>query len=194
MSEVNQPSIEGAFKKTFNEQLNQIVPVVANTIIALFLIVLSAITIIGLLLIPAIWGGYILSITQISRGENVKIGKFLSSGFNRFGAMLGAMIIVCIGVVLGLLCFIIPGIYLMVRWVFVPYIIMNTDCEISDAFRISGEMVNGRWWEIFVMFLCVEVIEGMLTWTGIGIILGTPFGAGVTAQYYLALSVEELME
>ena len=71
---------------------------------------------------------------------------------------------------------------------------MNTDCEISDAFKISGEMVNGRWWEIFVMVLCVEILETILAWTGIGIILGTPFGSGVTAQYYIDLSIEELTE
>lgn len=188
MTVLTEPSIERAFKKVFNEQLDQIVPVVANSIIAVVLTIVFAVTIIGILAIPALWGGYIKSIIDVNNGEQLQIGKFISPGFNKFGAMLGASLISVIGIGLGLICFVIPGIYLMVRWVFVPYLIMNENLEISDAFRVSGQLVNGRWWDIFVMVLIVELLETILTWTGIGIILGVPFSTGVTAQYYLDLS------
>ncbi len=188
MSIVVQPSIERAFKKVFNEQLDQIVPIVANSVIAIVLTIIFAVTIIGILAIPALWGGYIKSIIDVVNGGQIQIGKFISPGFNKFGPMLGSSLISVIGIGIGLICFVIPGIYLMVRWVFVPYLIMNEDLEISDAFRVSGQLVNGQWWEIFVMVLIVELIETILTWTGIGIILGVPFGTGVTAQYYLDLS------
>ena len=188
------PTIESIYKQAFKTMLDQIVVCIANTVIFFIVCFLLGITVIGLLAIPAVIGGYTESLIRVARGDKVGIGDFFKAGLNKFGTLLGAGILFILGVGIGLICFIIPGIYLMVRWFFVTYLIVDKDLGVSEAFQQSGEMVSNIFWEVLAVFIINAVIESIGCSIGVGAILTTPFILLVSAHYYLGLSKEETVQ
>ena len=104
----NSMSIEELYKESFKVLLDNIVVCIANTFILIFVCFLFAITIIGLLALPGIVGGYVGSMIRLNLGEKVEIGDFIKSGLNSFGSLLGAKIIYQLGVFVGCCFFILP--------------------------------------------------------------------------------------
>ena len=149
----------------------------------LFVCFLFAITIIGLLALPAIWGGYIGSMIRLNQGVKVEIGDFVKLGLNSFGPLLGAKIIYQIGVFVGFCFFILPGIYLMLKWSFVNHIIINENKLVSDAFSNSSKMTSGILWDIFVIWILNAIISIIC---GPFFFVTTPFITIVYAKYYLS--------
>ena len=188
------PTIESIYKQAFKTMLAQIVVCIANTVIFFIVCFLLGITIIGLLAIPAVIGGYTESLIRAARGDKVGIGDFFKVGFNKFGTLLGAGILFLLGVGIGLICFIIPGIYLMVRWFFITYLIVDKDLGVSEAFQKSGEMVSNIFWEVLAVFIINAVIQSIGCTIAVGAILTTPFILLVSAHYYLGLSQEETVQ
>lgn len=87
-----------------------------------------------------------------------------------FGSFLYGML-----VFLGFLVFIIPGLYLSLRYAFVPTLIIDKKMSIIKAFRESSSMTHGIKWELFAYFLVLFfacfliILLGILTFF-IGII------------------------
>ena len=188
------PTIESIYKQAFKTMLDQIVVCIANTVIFFIVCFLLGVTIIGLLAIPAVLGGYTESLIRAARGDKVGIGDFFKAGLNKFGTLLGAGILFILGVGIGLICFIIPGIYLMVRWFFVTYLIVDKDLGVSEAFQQSGEMVSNIFWEVLAVFIINAFIQSIGCTIAVGAILTTPFILLVSTHYYLGLSQEETVQ
>ena len=181
----NSISIEELYKESFKVLLDNIVVCIANTFILIFVCFLFAITIIGLLALPGIVGGYVGSMIRLNLGEKVEIGDFIKSGLNSFGSLLGAKIIYQLGVFVGCCFFILPGIYLMMKWSFVNHIIINENKTVSDAFSASSQMTSGILWDIFVIWILNFIISAIC---GPFFFVSTPFITIVFAKYYLSNS------
>ena len=188
---LEKPTIESIFKQAFKTMVDQIVVCVVNTVIFGFVCVILCVTIIGILAIPAVVGGYTESMIRAARGEKVEIGDFFKTGFNKFGTLLGAGILFFFGVAIGLICFVLPGIYLMVRWFFVTQLIVDKNAGISEAFQQSGKMVYSIFWEVLAVLILISVIEAMGGAIWIGLLITIPYVALVSAHYYLGLFLEE---
>ena len=194
MTTLENSTIESIYKQGFQSILDHIVICIVNTVIFFIVCFLLGITVIGLLAIPAMIGGYTESLIRAARGDKVGIGDFFKAGFNKFGTLLGAGILFLLGVGIGLICAIIPGIYLMIRWFFVTYLIVDKDIGVSEAFQKSGEMVSNIFWEVLAVFIINAVIESIGCSIGVGAILTTPFILLVSAHYYLGLSQEDTVQ
>ena len=187
------PEIGNVYQESFKIFKDNIVVCIANTLIAFIAIVLFAITILGILAVPAIAGGYIHSFLRMSNGEKVEIGDFFKYGFNKFGRLLIAGIIYPIGVMLGFICFIIPGIYLMIRWFFIVPLIMDKNLGVAEAFDYSVRMSDGILWDIFSIFILNAIIKGIGSLIVVGSIFTSPLTYIVICRYYL-LRVNYLSE
>src|SRR2546430_16884987 len=71
------------------------------------------------------------------------------SGLEAFRPVFGALVIAAAGVVLGLFVFILPGIWLFVRWAFVPQAVVLDGRRGVAALQRSAELVTGSWWRGF---------------------------------------------
>ncbi len=74
---------------------------------------------------------------------------------------IGGTILYSLVVLGGLILLIIPGIYFAIRYLFVPYLIIDKNMNIGDAFAKSTEMTNGKKWSILA-FLIVTIIFSLL--------------------------------
>lgn len=118
-----------------------------------------------LLTFPFIYAYYACYL-QRARGKEVAIGDVIRRGFGLFHANLSGY--VCgILIALGLLFLILPGIYLMVVFFFVPLLVVDQRAGVSEAISRSNELVAGHKLEIFVVLLVFGAVNsisgGLLT-------------------------------
>ena len=136
----------------------------ANGIIAFLASFFAAITIIGILAIPAIWIGYIESLLRIRRGGKVDFGAFFKVGFKQWWPLFVLVLLMFLGILAGYMLLIIPGVYLSVAWMFAIYLKIDRDISISDAFGESRRLVsNSGWWLLFLYVLLLGVAVQILT-------------------------------
>ena len=183
-------NIEKIFQDAFKTMVDQIVACIVNTILVIVSCVFLAITVIGIFAIPAVLGGYVESMIRMARGEKVGIGDFFKTGFNRFGTLLGTTILSFLGIVIGLICLIIPGIYLMIRWYFLYQVIVDRDASVFESFKQSADMVTGQFWIILTLVILIAVIQAIGGTIFVGIIVTIPYTSLLTAHIYLALNRE----
>ena len=148
------------------------------------------ITIIGILAIPAVIGGYVESMIRMARGEKVGIGGFFKTGFNKFGTLLGTSILSFLGIVIGFICLIIPGIYLMIRWYFLYQVIVDRNASVFKSFKQSADMVSGQFWIILTLVILISGIQAIGGTIVVGTIVTIPYTSLLTAHIYLTLNSE----
>lgn len=95
-----------------------------------------------------ICGGYVFLFLRHARGEKVVFDDLFSLdsrwiSFAFVGLIKGVLII------LGLICFIVPGVYLAVRWMFAEILVVDKGMKPMEALRASSAMTKGHWWKLF---------------------------------------------
>jgi hypothetical protein len=136
-------------------------------------------------------------------------GELFARARPKLGALILAGVLAAIGVVAGLLLFVIPGLYLLTRWALIAPALILEDLAAGESFTRSHELVTGNGWPVFgllVLLFLIEVVVGAVvlvvlggasgafvsTWIGSAVAntLITPFIAIVTTLVYFRLAVE----
>jgi hypothetical protein len=121
----------------------------------------------------------------------------------RLPALIAAGILAGLGIALGLILLIVPGLYLLTRWCLITPVIVLEQRHAGEAFSRSWELVKGHGWSVFGLVLLTFIgvaIAGQLivalfmwlpdflgTWLGslVAHALTVPFAAvTLTLAYY----------
>ena len=185
-------TLKKALNNGFNFGKSNYVLIFVNGLITVCATVLASVTIIGLLVVPAIWAGFTESLLRIRRGEEVKMGVFFKAGFNQWGSFFILVLLLALGIIVGFALLIIPGIYLLVAWYFVFYLkIDNSEMSISDSFGKSMDLVTEAGWLnlfLFVLIISVPVsIVDAFTYSLASIIL-FPFIGMMQVEAYILVT------
>jgi uncharacterized membrane protein len=94
------------------------------------------------------FGGYLHLLLKHYRGETVVLDDLFSldSRWISF-AFLGVMKTLIL--IAGFILFIIPGIYLSVRYIFAEFLVLDEGLRPMEALRQSSQMTEGHWWKLF---------------------------------------------
>jgi uncharacterized membrane protein len=119
---------------------------------------------------------------QAMRGRPVMIGDAVRRGFARFWSIVGVSILVSLGIFVGLILFIIPGVILALRWaVALPACVVENLGPLASM-RRSADLTKGHRWQILgitvliiVVFIIAFIIIGVLV--GLGVV-AAPEGLG----------------
>ena len=68
------------------------------------------------------------------------------------------MCLYAIAVVAGLLCLIVPGVWIAIRWHFGAQAAVLERGNPAAALRRSGDLVDGSWWRVFGLLLLIGVL------------------------------------
>ena len=79
---------------------------------------------------------------KFEKGQGKKVIRFY------FGFLAYSIVMI-----LGFMALIIPGIYFMFTYMFVPYLLVDKDVSIKEAFRLSKEATNGNKKQLALMVL-----------------------------------------
>ena len=107
---------------------------------------------------PLVAAMMIHALLQAAAGETPGARRSIAAGLDAFGAVFPAVLLAVAGVALGLVLFILPGVYLAVRWYFVPQAVIIDRRRGMEALQRSGELVAGSWWRVFGIALLVWII------------------------------------
>ena len=102
-----------------------------------------------------------------SRGEVPQAGS-------RFWAYIGYTIVAGLGVLLGFLLLVVPGLILMTRWIAAPGYVVGRERGITEALRDSWDLTSGKAWPIFGGIVLIFVANAMISGVFEGIALTMP--------------------
>jgi hypothetical protein len=125
-----------------------------------------------LVVAPLITATCIYALRDLAAGTAPRAGRALASGLDAFRPIFLAVVLAALGIGLGLLVLVIPGLYLIVRWYFVPQAVVLENAHGPAALAASGRVVEGFWWRA-----CGVVVLASLAATLPGFFLITPFAA-----------------
>lgn len=144
---------------------------------------------------------------SLADGGKPSARRAIVEGFEAFAPIFFAVLLAAVGIALGLLLFVLPGVYVAVRWFFVPQAVVIEGKRGPGALVRSMEVTEGFWWRTFGIVLLANLAaaipalllaapltslaesSGRTVWSLVGTILTemvtTPFVALVgTLLYY----------
>jgi hypothetical protein len=124
-----------------------------------------------LVVAPLITAICVHALHAVARGGSPGAREAIVKGFDSFSPIFFAVLLAALGIALGLIL-IVPGIYLFVRWYFVPQAVVLERARGTSALRASGRLVEGAWWRTFGLVLLVTLAALLVT-----VVLGAPFTA-----------------
>jgi hypothetical protein len=110
-----------------------------------------------LVTVPLITATCIYALRRLAAGEPPGTGGSLTDGLEAFAPVFLAVVLAAAGIAAGLLLFIVPGIYLAVRWYFVPQAVVVEGRRGPAALAASGSVVQGFWWRAFGIVLLANL-------------------------------------
>jgi hypothetical protein len=128
-----------------------------------------------LVVAPLITAICVHALRSVAAGGSPGAREAIVNGFESFTPIFFAVLLAAAGIALGLLL-IVPGIYLFVRWYFVPQAVVIERARDAGALRASGRLVEGAWWRTFGMVVLVNVLALL-----VAVVLGAPFTAAANA-------------
>jgi hypothetical protein len=123
-------------------------------------------SIVGFLVVtPIITAICIYALHSIAEGKRPSAGQVLVAGFEAFTPLFGAVLLAAIGIAAGFIALFLPGVYLFIRWYFVPQAVVIEGARGPAALSRSSQIVQGFWWRSFgsvVVANVAVVIPGLL--------------------------------
>ena len=114
-----------------------------------------------LVVAPLVTATCIHALRDAAHGRAPGPGRALSAGFDAFTPLFLAVLLAAVGIALGLVALVIPGVYLAIRWYFVPQAVFLQGARGAGALRRSSEAVEGLWWRTFGIVLVANLAAAL---------------------------------
>jgi hypothetical protein len=101
---------------------------------------------------------------NLLRGKDANVGQLFSQSGTKLLRLIGASILYGLMVAVGLLFFIVPGIYLATRFMFYQTAIVDKDLGVIDSLKYSSELTRNNKWSIIGLSIinCFIVLAGVI--------------------------------
>jgi serine/threonine protein kinase/capsular polysaccharide biosynthesis protein len=120
-------------------------------------------SVLGILLGGPLMGGLCFHFLKKIRGEHVRVETAFSGFSNSFLHLILAGFVTEVLTMLGILCLILPGIYLFVAWVFTLPLVIDKRLDCWPAMRLSRKTISKYWWK----FLSFLIVLGLVNLAGL---------------------------
>tara|TARA_B100000508_G_scaffold60333_1_gene47085 strand:+ start:131502 stop:132077 length:576 start_codon:yes stop_codon:yes gene_type:complete len=139
-----------------------------------------------------IFGGYIAVMMRHLAGDRVVFDDLFSLD-SRWISFVFLGMIKFIFILIGLVLFIVPGIYLIVKWMFAEYLVIEKGMKPMEALRASSEMTKGNRWKLFG-FMLLSMLIGLagLIVLGVGVLASSSIVILATIKLYKELQSSEV--
>jgi uncharacterized membrane protein len=142
----------------------------------------------SILLVNPLGFGVAFAYLRAARDEPVKV-EDMFAGFNNYGNVVVAGLLVNIIVVVGFMFLIVPGIILTCKLAFTPFLVMDRKLTAIDAIKESWRLTGGHSGTVFlIMLLAIPITFVGCLCLGIGIIPAFMWIALAIASLYHSVS------
>ncbi len=125
-----------------------------------------------------------------AKQDHVEVAT-LFDGFKNFGKAIGVTILMGLGIVVGFILLVIPGIILALGWGMSMFILAdNPHMRVIDVLSASWDLTNGYKFDLFILALKFLVLGILCLLTlGIGFLFLSPYYQTVMGKFYLELKI-----
>ena len=129
---------------------------------------------------------------KFMQGHLVNYNDFFQIDIMQFFNYLAALILCSVSILLGFLFFVIPGIYLMTRFIFVQHFVIDKKISFDAAIKRSWKITKGNEINLlaFLFAMLIIFILGFLAFV-IGVVVAIPITQLSTAKLYLTFLNDE---
>lgn len=150
---------------------------------------------VGLLGLAAATGILVNGVAAVDAGDGFELGVLFGRTVDRLLAAVVAGATWGLVVTVGLILFLVPGIYLMVRFAFVAHFVFLDDADPIEAFRASWNRTAGNLLPLLAVTIALflaQLLLSLIPIVGIGIATLTiaPLGVATLTHMYLDLEPE----
>lgn len=139
----------------------------------------------GLLLNGLLTGGLQLYFVRKLRNERPELGDCFVGFSSMTGALILGGLVVTLLTLLGLVCLILPGIYLAVAYLFTSVLILDHKIDFWPAMEVSRRVVTANWFMMFLLVIVAAILSALGTvLLIIGVVLTAPYFYAVFAAAY----------
>jgi hypothetical protein len=127
-----------------------------NALVLIFWALVSA----ALGIIGFFWlsGALVEAVQDVRDGRvDTTIGELYERTRPRLPALIASGVLAAIGVLIGLILLIIPGLYLLTRWALIAPVVVLEKRSAGEAFSRSWELVKGHAWSVFGVILITGI-------------------------------------
>jgi hypothetical protein len=162
---------------------------------------------------PLVMGMLVRLVLDDAAGEPVSASRCIRTGLDVFAALVFTVLLAMIGIVVGLVAFVIPGVFLAVRWAVVAPVVVLERTSGPAALSRSWELVRGNGWWVLGTLVVLSLLVGVvglvvqapaeaaakaadaqavaLIGSIIGQVIGLPFSAVATILLYFTLRARQ---
>jgi len=97
------------------------------------------------------------------RGIKIDPGDALRFGLRRLPAMIGLTLVTSIGMLIGFILCLAPGIWLYAAWGLAPAALIAEGAGPIQSLRRSFALVKGSWWRVFAMLFVASLLVAVIT-------------------------------
>ncbi|PZX60448.1 hypothetical protein LV84_00727 [Algoriphagus ratkowskyi] len=123
----------------------------------------------SILLAPPIVCGFYLVANRQSQNEHVEFQNYLE-GFKYWWNLVSTNLISSIVIVLGVICFILPGIYLLIGYMFCLLFVIFGGFDFWTSMELSRRLVHTNWQKFFLFglaLLALNIVGFLLLMVGL---------------------------
>jgi len=185
--EINQPQLMSEARVDLSKNLGMII---GAMFVYFFIIGVAGIIPFGSLLIGGpMTLGLSIFVLNISRDNNPDFSNIFD-GFKNFGTAFVTYLLMMLGIIVGFILLIVPGILLTFGWSQAYYIISDEpDISAVEALKKSWEMMDGNKMDLFVLMLrFIPWILLCILTLGLGLLYVAPWAYVTFAKYHDQIS------
>lgn len=130
---------------------------------------------------PLVSALHIHAVIRIGAGEPPRLTQVALQGLRVLPVVAAAVIVAGLGIALGFLALIVPGVLLALRWSVVAQVAAIEHEGWIPSLTRSGALTRGHYWHIFGLLVITTVVNGGISLAAAAIPLGGTSGAGSVA-------------
>jgi hypothetical protein len=124
---------------------------------------------------PPLWAGFLIVAMKLLQDQSTEVNDF-TTGFKFILPLLLYSVVSSVFISIGLVLFIVPGLYLVVGYIFTTWLIIDRRLDFWPAMELSRKTVHKHWFEVFGFFLLLCLINlGGLLLLGLGLLVTVPW-------------------
>ena len=135
-------------------------------------------------LVGTFWlqGALVYAVDDVRDGKvDSTVGEVFERVRPRLGTLIVAGILAALGIALGLVLLVVPGLILLTWWCLIVPVIVLEGKPVGEAFSRSRELVRGHGWTVFGVVIITAILSGIAS----GIIQSLFFFLGSFLRYWI---------
>ena len=152
--------VEEFFSEGFRLAKPEYWTIIFNCLIYLIVGIVAIFSIVGWLALPSLVAGFTRFTLRAARGTEVDVGDSMSWAFKdgMWSKSLVYGLVSTLGILIGFLLLIIPGLYLMAAWALGWFLLVEERIRPMEALARSRELVHEvGFWKVFITIIVLQI-------------------------------------